>query len=78
MIKWNGTPLNELTDTHLRNAIKWVEVKAIEGISQLYGGTGSEADDCWADVDALEGYEVLQHYNYLELIQEARRRQITL
>ena len=67
-------PYNELSDKHLLNIIKFVERKAKEGIV-VYSGH----DDAWG-IDAcrrvIKGKEVFAMYNYNELVEEAKIRQL--
>ena len=64
-------PIEELSDGHLDNIIRFIERKAEEGI--IIGDLGLLADDgpC---ADKIYGQEVFDLYPYRELIAERERR----
>lgn len=67
--------LTDLSDQHLDNIIKMIERKAKEGIDLVFGGGHGDYEEMWADVEYLEGDEVLDHFDYPKYIKERKRRQ---
>ena len=70
-------PLNEMSDSHLLNTIKFLKRKAQKGVVISYGG-GVEADEIWYDEDVIYGMEALDHLNYTIYVEEARRRGLVI
>ena len=66
--------LKDLTDMHLANIIKMIERKAKEGIDIVSGGGHGDYEEMWADVEHLDGDEVLEHFGYDKYKKEQRRR----
>ena len=62
----------DITDSHLLNILKFIKRRANEGVECFVGGWD------WRDYDSytIYGKEVLDHFNYKELRQEARKRGI--
>jgi hypothetical protein len=69
-------PYSKLKDSHLLNIIKWVEDKAEHGITLITGTGGWDLDsmDYWEE--DLKGNQVLKHYRYVALLEEAKKRKI--
>jgi len=66
---------SEITDSHLLNILRWIEKKAVEGIILVVGG-GFCAEDMWGDKYAIKGNDVLKHYDYNLLVNEAKKRKL--
>ncbi len=64
----------DISNLHLRNIIKWIEIKAEWGMKVEYGGGGWDADDCWYEEETIAGDEVLEKYDYEGLLTELKRR----
>jgi len=62
----------DLKDIHLLNILKFIEDKAKNGI--IIDGGSSEPDDYW--YDEISGDEVLDRYDYEELLKEAKLRKL--
>jgi len=69
-------PFSKLEDSHLLNIIKFVENRAENGMTKSIGGGGWDIEDMWFDETEIEGEEVLDYYNYKELIKEKNKRNI--
>ena len=67
-------PLDQLTDSHLANILSFLKRKATNGVTVCSGG-GVCADETWYDEDILYGEEALDHLNYYEYADEAKRRE---
>ena len=62
-------PLSQLTDSHLRNIIKWIERQAKEGI-RISGGGWEE----WDDEDVIYDDVAKEHLNYGKYVDELKKR----
>lgn len=69
-------PVTKMTDSHLLNTIKYIERKAKEGMEVICGGSGSYAEDMWADVETLYGEDVFDRWDFEEYAKEAKRRKL--
>ena len=67
--------LCDMTDSHLRNTIRFIERRADEGVHVLYGGGGSCAEDMWCDADTIFGKEALEHLGHADYVKELERRE---
>ena len=67
-------PLEDLTDSHLDNIIRFIERKAQEGMTIITGGGHGDYEEMWADSEEIEGDEVLEHLDYAKYIREKKRR----
>lgn len=68
-------PYNKLEDSHLLNILKWIENRAETGVVLQYGG-GVDAEDIWFEEHHIKGEEVLEHYDYKGILQEAKKRKL--
>ena len=66
--------LSDLELSHLENIIKWIEKKAIDGLTIRHGGSGNCAEDMWYDEDTLYGKKAKKEMNYKDYISELERR----
>ncbi len=69
--------LSDLSDSHLLNIINRIERLSQTGMTVIRGGTGSLAEDMWADEEDLIGNEVLDLMNHTEYVAEYDRRKNT-
>jgi hypothetical protein len=68
-------PYEELSNSHLLNILKYIERRAEEGITIIFGSHGmSYEGDLWADKENLRGESVKRWFNYYELQEEANKR----
>ena len=67
------TRLTNLSTYHLKNIIKWIERKAIEGYTVRSGG-GTTAQDIWYDEDIYFGEQALKLMNHDKYVDELKRR----
>jgi hypothetical protein len=65
----------KLEDRHLLNILKFIEKRAKEGMTLIYGG-GFDAEDMWYNEEEIKGKEVFEHYDYKGLKKEAKRRKL--
>lgn len=65
----------DLDDGHLLNILKWIKIRAEEGMTMMSGG-GSDACDMWYDEYTIYGNEVLEQFDYQGLIKEAKKRKL--
>lgn len=68
-------PYKELGDNHLLNILKWIELRADNGILCVQGG-GSSPEDFWYDEYEISGQEVFERYDYKGLKKEAVKRKL--
>lgn len=69
--------LEDLSDTHLINILKWQKRKAKEGIVTIYGSGSSYDIACMNyDVEELYGKEALERLNFGTYLKEAIRRNL--
>ena len=65
----------DMETTHIRNAIAFIQRKAKEGLTVLYGGCGSEAEDMWYDEEVYFGKAVYNYFpQYNDLKKEYKHR----
>jgi len=67
------TLLTELTNSHLWNIIKYIELRAKEGVKIRFGG-GTCVESFWYDEQIVYGKEALEHLNYEKYSTEQERR----
>ena len=67
----------DLKNNHLLNILKFIEQKAKEGLMIRTGG-GMCPDDFWYDEYEIIDEEVLEHFNYKELLKEAKKRKLDI
>ena len=69
-------PYSKLEDSHLLNILKWIEKRAVGGVTITEG---------WCDWDGMPDYgesydifgdEVREHYDYKGLKREAKKRKL--
>ncbi len=65
----------KLTDSHLRNILKWIERRAEDGMTVEIGG-GWSPEDFWYESWPISGDEVLERYDYKGLEKEAIKRKL--
>jgi hypothetical protein len=68
--------LADLELSHLENILRWIERKAKKGLTVISGGSGSCAEDMWADVDTYFGKEAKDQLNYFAYQAELERRMV--
>ena len=66
---------NKLENSHLMNILDWIKRKAKNGLLIGRGG-GNCPDDFWYDEETIYGDEVLERYDYQELVEEFKRRKL--
>lgn len=65
----------KLEDSHLLNILKWIDRRAENGILLRSGG-GFDDEDLWYVEYEIKGEEVLERYDYKNLMKEAKRRKL--
>jgi len=65
--------LQDITLKHLQSIVKWIERKAIEGLTIRCGG-GSTAEDMWYDEETFYGKDALDNLDYDKYKQELDKR----
>ena len=68
----------DLKDSHLLNILKWIRLRAENGITKRVGGGGWSHEDYWYDEFEMKGQEVLDEYDYKGLQKEALKRNLIL
>lgn len=71
-------PLRELEESHLLNILHFIEKRAETGLLRQVGGGGWDVDDMWYDEWTIEGDEVLEYFNYKDIIKEIKRRKLKI
>ena len=71
-------PYKKLEDSHLINILRWINRRAISGMTVTEGGGGPDPDDFWYDEYEIEGKEVLERYDHKGLLKEARKRKLEI
>ncbi len=66
----------KLEDNHLLNILKWIERRAENGMTVMEGAWCPFEKDGYYDEYEIKGDEVLEKYDYKELVKEAKRRKI--
>jgi len=66
--------LSDLELSHLENIIKWIEKKAVDGLTIRYGGSGNCNEDMWYDEDILFGKKAKKELNYKYYKEEQKKR----
>ncbi len=66
--------VQDMTNEHLLNMMRWINRAADEGITVITGGM--DADGVWGDIDDIEGDIVLDHFEYAKYAKECRRRRL--
>ena len=67
----------KLKDDHLLNILKWIERRAVSGMTVADGGCDPlDNSEGWYELHEIEGDEVLEKYDYKGLLAEAKRRKI--
>lgn len=69
--------LANLELSHLENIMKRIERKAKDGLTVISGGSGSCAEDMWADVDTYFEKAAKSKLNYFAYKAELERRRST-
>jgi hypothetical protein len=67
-------PLEDLTDSHLDNIIRWIERKAQDGMTVTWAMGGPSYEEMWEDTKDIRGDEVLEHLDYAKYVREKKRR----
>lgn len=69
-------PYKKIKNDHLLNILKWIEKRAVEGITLQHGGGGWDIDDMWFEEETLSGKAVENYYDYKGLLKEAEKRNL--
>ena len=64
--------LQDMSDAHLWNTIKWIDRRSLEGVDVVTGAAG--CDGCDVDVTTLYGDRAREHLGYSFYLQERNRR----
>ncbi len=74
----NGTPIayKDLDDTHLLNILRWIELRAEDGMVVTEGGGFWDIDDIWFNEYEIRGDEVYRMYDHKGLMKEAKKRKL--
>ena len=70
-------PLTEMSDSHLVNVIRCLELKARKGVVIRRGG-GSTYEDFWYDEELLSYEEALELLHFSLYVAEAERRKLPI
>jgi hypothetical protein len=65
--------LSNLELNHLKNIIRWIERKSVEGLTISIGG-GTCAEDMWCDEYTIYGEKVFKKLNYYDYKAELSKR----
>lgn len=65
--------LADLEIGHLKNIIRWIERKSVEGFTTRDGG-GTDCEDMWYYEQTFYGEEALIELNYYDYKNELRKR----